>query len=204
MCVDTKNYAWERPATKSDCAIIASHFPGMDYEGLLNAMSKDEARPLTAHLVMLGAAIHAPMDEFGLQSVPFSVIETEKSTNTVQLPVMDQIVEWFENAAQGTEMWKNASDFCEARDGFRVHFGHNCDCHIVPVSAYADGTYSEAVRSFNRSRAHLFGRTTAVRRDTNSVEGLDITAAQLMLWHRIRQCIEALPAEATSEVRLAA
>jgi hypothetical protein len=34
MCVDTKGYDWERPAMPSDCAVLAEHFPNIDFNGL--------------------------------------------------------------------------------------------------------------------------------------------------------------------------
>ncbi len=204
MCVDTKNHDWERPARKSDCAILALHFSAVDFDGLLDAMSRDDARPLTADLALVGGALSLAPDEHGMRFLPFSGMEDNGSTNIVKLPVMDQIVEWFENSALGTDMWKNASDFLEEQSELRVHFAMNCGCKVVPVSAYADGKCTAWKRHFNRSRSHLFGRTTVVRRETNSLAGLDITKAQLMMWHRIRKCLEALPAATVAETQLAA
>jgi hypothetical protein len=203
MCVDTKGHDWERPATKTDCAIIGTHFPGVDFTGLLDAMSKDKAHPLTTDLVVVGAMMHTPPDEGGMRYVPFSGVDG-KTRNVVKLPVMNQIVEWFENSALGTDMWKNASDWCEKQNGTRVHFAMNCGCGLVAVSAYKNGKWTAWKERFNTGRAHLFGRTALVRRSTNSIEGLDITEAQLNMWDRIRKCLEALPAEATAERTLAA
>src|SRR5688572_17908099 len=119
MCVNTKNYHWERPALEADYEILGNYFPGIDFKGLLTAMSKDKARPLTSDLVLVGALIHSSTNEFGIRSVPFSCIE-ELTQNIVKLPVMDQIVEWFENSALGTDMWQNASDWMESHYGARV------------------------------------------------------------------------------------
>ncbi len=203
MCVDTKGYDWERPAAKSDCAILASHFPGVDFEGLLEAMSKDSAVPLTTDLALVGAMMNTAPDDLGMRPIPFSAIQNDGSRIVVKLPVMDQVVEWFENSALGTDMWNNASDWCEQQNGTRVHFAMNCSCGLVEVSAYENGQWTAWKERFNKSRAHLFGRTKVVRRDTNSISGLDITNAQLMMWYRIRACLEALPA-AASDMELAA
>lgn len=195
MCVDTKGYDWERPANKSDCAVFSRYFQDIDFEDLLDAMSQDGARPLTTDLALVGAMMHTPPDDRGMRYVPFTAIETNGSRNVVKLPVKDQIVEWFENSALGSDMWKNASDWCEKKMGARVHFAMNCGCGLVAVSAYKNGQWKAWKERFNASRAHLFGRTTVKIRDVDSIEGLDVTAAQLMMWKRIRMSLEALPAQ---------
>lgn len=195
MCVDAKGYDWERPAAETDCGVLADHFPGVDFSGLLQAMSKDGARPLTADLALVGAMMHTPPDDGGMRYVPFTGIEKQGSRNVVKLPVMDQISAWFENSALGSDMWKNASDFCERQMGARVHFAMNCGCGLVAVAAYKNGQWAAWKERFNASRAHLFGRTTVIRRDSDAIAGLDITEAQLAIWQRIRRCLEALPAE---------
>lgn len=204
MCVDTKGYAWERPATQADCAVMSAHFSGVDFNGLLDAMSQDGAKPLTTDLALVGAMMHTPADDRGMRYVPFTAVETNGSQNVVKLPVMDQITAWFENSALGTDMWKNASDFCEKQMGARVHFAMNCGCGLVAVTAYGDGLWTSWKERFNESRAHLFGRTRLLCRETNSIEGLDITEAQLNIWKRIRTCLEALPAEQKTGEKLAA
>lgn len=203
MCVDTKNNHWERPATGQDCAILAGHFPGIDFSGLLQAMSADGARPLTADLALIGAMMHTAPDDRGMRYVPFSGVEAG-TQNVVKLPVMEQIVDWFENSALGTDMWANASDWCEGVNGTRVHFAMNCGCGLVAVSAYRNGLWQSWKERFNASRAHLFGRTRVVRRSTDEIAGLDITAAQMDMWRRIRTALEALPAVAEGETRRAA
>lgn len=134
MCVNTKGYDWERPAAQSDCSALESYFPGVAFEGLLEAMSKDGARPLTTDLALVGAMMNTPADDLGMRYVPFSGIMQDGGRNVVKLPVMDQIVEWFENSALGTDMWKNASDWCEKQNGTRIHFVMNCGCGLVSVS----------------------------------------------------------------------
>lgn len=195
MCVDAKGHDWERPATAADCAVMADHFPDIDFHELLEAMSHDGAKPLTTDLALVGAMIHTPADDRGMRYVPFTCVEKSGSQNVVKLPVMDQIGEWFENSALGTDMWKNASDWCEGRTGARVHFAMNCGCGLVAVSAYQNGLWKSWKERFNASRAHLYGRTRVQRRDTDSTAGLDITDAQLLMWKRIRHCLESLPAE---------
>jgi hypothetical protein len=203
MCVDTKGYNWERPAVGTDCAIMAAHFSGIDFSGLLAAMSQDGAKPLTSDLALVGAMMHTPADDKGMRYVPFTGVVADTQT-VAKLPVMDQISEWLENSALGTDMWANASDWCEAQNGTRVHFAMNCGCGLVAVAGYQDGTWAGWKKRFNDSRAHLFGRTKVVVRDTNSIAGTDITAAQLMMWHRIRACLEALPAVAADDLAIAA
>jgi hypothetical protein len=195
MCVDTKGYAWERPAAKSDCAILASHFPGIDFEGLLEAMSKDSFVPMTTDMVLFAATAGLEPDEFGVRSLPLTAIPKDGSLAVVKLPVMDHIVEWFENSAMGYDMWQNVSDWSEKREETRVHFDCKCNQCIVPVETYDNGQWSQRKVQYNQSRAHLVGRAKIVRRETNSLEGLDMTPSQLMMWHRIRKCLEALPAE---------
>lgn len=204
MCVDTKELAWERLAIESDCAVMAEHFPGVDFNGLLDAMSEDGAKPLTTDLALVGAMMHTQPDARGMRYVPFTAVEQNGSRNAVKLPVMEQVSEWFENSALGTDMWKNASDFCEKQMGARVHFAMNCGCGLVAVSAYKDGKWAAWKRDFNESRAHMYGRTHIVRRDANDITGLDVTPAQLAIWQRIRACLAALPAEGTEDLKLAA
>lgn len=204
MCVDTKGHHWERPATRSDCGVLSHYFQDVDFDGLLDAMSQDGARPLTTDLALVGAMMHTPPDDRGMRYVPFTAVETNGSRNVVKLPVMDQIVEWFENTALGSDMWKNASDWCEKKMGARVHFAMNCGCGLVAVSAYKNGQWKAWKERFNASRAHLFGRTVLNVREADSVEGLDMTSAQLMMWQRIRMSLEALPAEETLAEKIAA
>ncbi len=205
MCVNTKGYNWERPATYGDCAVLAEHFPNTNFTGLLTAMSQDGAKPLTVDLALVGAMMHTEADDRGMRYVPFTAVETNGSQNVVKLPVMEQVTDWLENSALGTDMWNNASNWCENEMGTRVHFAMNCGCGLVAVSAYKNGLWQSWKERFNASRAHLFGRTSVVTRSTNSIEGLDITEAQLAMWQRIRQCLEALPAvSAQPELKMAA
>lgn len=202
MCVNTQGHEWERPATHGDCAVLATHFPAIDFTGLLAAMSQDGARPLTTDLALVGAMMHTQPDECGMRYVPFTAIERNGSRNVVKLPVMEQIADWFENSALGTDMWKNASDWCEREMGARVHFAMNCGCGLVAVSAYRNGLWKAWKERFNAARAHLYGRTQIVTRTTDSLDGLDVTPAQLAIWQRIRQCLEALPAASANSPTL--
>lgn len=203
MCVNTTSQNWERPAVNEDCAILARFFPGVDFEGLLQAMSTDGAKPLTSDLVLVGAVLNMPADDLGVKSVPFSALNLE-TREVVKLPIMDQIVEWFENTGLGTDMWHNASDWCEREKGVRVHFTMNCRCPAVPRAAIEDGRWTAWKRRDNARHADIFGRSRVVRRDTDSLENLDMTAAALMMWRRIRMCLEALPAVQETTVAKAA
>lgn len=202
MCVNTKGYDWERPAVASDCAVLAEHFPGIDFGGLLAAMSQEGARPLTSDLALVGAMMHTQPDDRGMRYVPFTAIETNGSQNVIKLPVMEQVSEWLENSALGTDMWNNASNWCEKEMGSRVHFAMNCGCGLVAVAAYRTGLWKSWKERFNASRAHLYGRTNVVVRTSNDLQGLDVTEAQLAIWQRIRQCLEALPAATTANQNL--
>ena len=203
MCVQTKGYHWERPATEADCKIMSEHFSGVDFSGLLAAMSQDGAKPLTTDLALVGAMMHTAPDDLGMRYVPFSAIETNNSQNVIKLPVMEQVLDWLENSALGTDMWQNASDWCEAQNGTRVHFAMNCGCGLVAVADEQNGTWTAWKKRFNDSRAHLFGRTNVVTAKTNDVTGLDMTEQQLAIWMRLRRCLEALPAESTAELKAA-
>jgi hypothetical protein len=193
MCVNTKNYAWERPARVEDCAIISEHFSNIDFQGLLTAMSQDNAYPLTSDLVLVGAMMHTPADDLGMRPVPFTCINL-KTREVVKLPVMEQIVDWFENTALGSDMWQHASDWTEKKNGTRVHFAMNCSCGLVETAAYHDGRWQAWKVRFNQSRSDLYGRTRIGDWPTNSIEGLDITPQQFEMWQRIRNCLEALSA----------
>lgn len=193
MCVNTQNLPWERPATTADCAVIASHFPGLDYAEILHAMQADGAQPLASDLTLLGAMWHTPADDFGMRYVPFCA-PVKNTSKVAKLPVMEQIVEWFENTALGTDMWQAASDWLEQHHGMRVHFAMNCGCGMVKTSGYADGTWTAWKQRFNATRSHLYGRTQVVTQTTNSLENLDMTAGQLMIWQRARNCLESLAA----------
>jgi hypothetical protein len=192
MCVQAKGYRWERPAVVEDCPVIESYFPGVDYQGLLTAMSQDKALPLTTDLVLFGAMFHTPTDDLGMRYVPFTAIEKGNSVCVVKLPVMETIVDWFENTALGTDMWNHASNWCEKGYGMRVHFAMNCGCGLVDTSNYKNGVWTAWKERFNTSRAHLYGRTTVTIRETDGLENIDITESQLQMWHRIRNCLEAL------------
>ena len=135
--------------------------------------------------------------------VPFVGIE-QQTRAAVKLPVMTQIVDWFENSALGSDMWAHASDWCESVDGGRFHFAMNCGCGKVSAEARQGGNWTLWKTEFNRSRAEIYGRTRIVNRDTNSIAGLDISPAQLTMWYRMRRCLEALPAVAVGVDRRAA
>ncbi len=203
MCVNTQNLKWERPAVEADCGILSKFFPNLDFKGLLKAMSKDNAKPLTSDLVLVAAMMNTPEDDLGMRYVPFSAVH-QKTREIVKLPVMDQIVDWYENSALGTDMWNNASDWCEKSTGSRVHFAMNCGCGLVATSSYKNGIWTAWKERFNASRADLFGRTRVVRSESDSIEGLDITKSQVEMWQRMKMALEALPAENVSENRFAA
>jgi hypothetical protein len=148
MCVDTMGYNWERPAISADLELIAKIFPGVDYQGLFNAMSADGARPLTTDLVLYGAMANTPADELGMRYVPFTTVNNLTGEIT-KLPVMEQISEWFENTALGTDMWMNASAWSKKSEN--VHFAMNCGCGLVNSAAYKDGRWSQWKLEFNSS-----------------------------------------------------
>ena len=193
MCVQTQHNDWERPAEVSDLPLIEKHFPDYALEEAFDRMSENGFQPLTSDLVLLAAMLATPADAGGMRYVPFSGLDTTTS-DMVKLPVMDQIEQWFENTALGSDMWKQASDWTEEVCDGRVHFAMNCGCGIVDVRAYGNGKWSQWLKDFNASRAQVVGRTSVVRYETNDVSRCDITSQQLLIWNRIRSCLESLPA----------
>ena len=57
MCVQAKGFAWERPAVAADIPILSARFASVDFDSMLTAMSVCGFVPLTADLVLLGAAL---------------------------------------------------------------------------------------------------------------------------------------------------
>lgn len=132
-----------------------------------------------------------PPDELGMCYVPFVGLN-QRTREMVKLPVMEQVVDWCENSALGTDRG-HASDWCEDWYGGRFHFAMNCGCGKVSSDAKKLGNWQLWKQRFNQSRADVFGRTRIVKQDSNSIEGLDITPSQLLMWYRIRQTLESLP-----------
>ena len=203
MCVDTKGYAWERPAMASDLSYFEKAFPGIDFRAFLEAMSRDCAKPLCVDMALIGAMLSTPPDDLGMCFVPFCGIEGMQRV-VVKLPVMTQIVDWCENSALGTDMWEHASEISEEQHRGRFHFAMQCGCGFVARTAVQSGAWQAWQQRFNRSRADIYGRSRIVRRETNSIEGLDITPAQLQTWRRMREVLCALPAVQIKESRAAA
>ena len=200
MCVQTTQSAWERPAIASDLPIIAKHFNVEGLPQIFKAMSKNGFRPLTTDIVLVAAMLSTRADTLGMQYVPFSGL-SKVTDAVVKLPVMDKIVEWFENTALGTDMWEAASDVIESIYGGRVHFAMNCGCGIVAQEATHDGRWQEWMQSFNKSRWNIYGKSRVIRQETNDLIICDITIPQLTMWRRIRAALEALPAVESTKQR---
>jgi len=193
MCVESHGENWERPARADDLPILNRFFKGIDFESLLSVMSRDNAKPLTTDLALIGAMIETNPDELGMRFVPFCALGSQKD-KVVKLPVMESIVGWFENSALGTDMWQHASDWAEERYSGRFHFAMNCGCGLVASEAKQNGNWSRWQQNFNASRSETYGETHVTKREEDSVEGLDISSAQLNMWSKIREALSALPA----------
>jgi hypothetical protein len=198
MCVDSKDFSWERPVTESDLKYFETEFPNVDFKKFMDAMSKDGGVPLTTDMALIGGMLNTQPDDLGMCYVPFTGFELG-TQNVVKLPVMDQMVEWFENTALGTDMWNHASDVSENLYGGRFHFAMNCGCGFVANNTKKIGNWSKWQVRFNNSRRNLFGRTKIIHRTSNDVRGLDITKEQLAIWERMRRVLEALPASSSYE-----
>lgn len=191
MCVETKNLAWERPATEMDIPILAKHFLGINFKGMLEAMQVDGCVPLTTDLVLFAGILSAERDDLGMRYVPFAGRDPRTPQTVVKLSIMDGIVEWMENTALGSYMWQAASRWAEKEYDCKVEFSMNCGCGSVCCESYENGAWPEWVRRFNESRRDMYGRTNVELRST--IEGTDITKEQLHMWHRMRTALEALP-----------
>ncbi|PIR83548.1 hypothetical protein COU18_02590 [Candidatus Kaiserbacteria bacterium CG10_big_fil_rev_8_21_14_0_10_51_14] len=196
MCVQTANKPWERPAAVQDFPILAKHFPGVDFQGMHSAMSVDGCVPLTTDLVLSAAILASEEDSLGMRFLPFVGLDSlSGSATVVTIPEMDNIVEWMENTALGGHMWRKGSEWAERNHGRRIEFSMNCGAGSVGLECYGNGNWQQWVTDFNASRRNVYGRTNTERRLT--IEGTDITSAQLMMWRRIRTALADLPAIAT-------
>lgn len=191
MCVETKNRAWERPAEETDIPILSKHFPFINFNGMLEAMSVDGCVPLTTDLVLFAGILSAERDDLGMRYIPFAGRDPRAPQMVVKLSVMDGIVDWMENTALGSYMWQAGSQWAEQEYGCKVEFSMNCGCGSVCCESYENGAWPEWVRRFNESRRLMYGRTNIERR--SSIEGTDITKDQLLMWVRMRNALEALP-----------
>jgi hypothetical protein len=169
--------------------VLQEFFPGIDFAGAAERMSIDGGVPLVTDMVLIGAMVKSQPDNLGMCYVPFSALD-KQTGQIVKLPVMKGTVEWFENTALGTDMWNHASDWCQTEHGGRFHFAMNCGCGMVADSAKACGNWSKWQQQFNGSRKHVYGRTHLSYRGENTIEGLDISGAQIEMWFHIAQCLE--------------
>lgn len=192
MCVQTKNLPWERPAEETDIPILENYFPGINFKGMLKAMSVDGCVPLTTDLVLFAGILSADMDELGMRSVPFAGANPLMPQTVIKLYIMEDIVEWMENTALGSYMWQKASQWATEQYGCKVEFSMNCSCGSVCCESYENGAWPEWVRRFNASRRLMYGRTNIVWQ--TRIEGTDITESQFQMWRRMRAALEALPA----------
>ncbi len=191
MCVETKNLAWERPAEETDIPIFTKHFPGIDFRGMLEAMSVDACVPLTSDLALFAGILSVERDDLGMRFVPFAGKSSESPQAVVKLSIMEGIVDWMENTALGSYMWQAGSQWAEKEHGCRVEFSMNCGCGSVCCESYENGDWISWVRRFNESRRHLYGRTNVIWQST--IEGTDITKDQFHTWKRMRTVLETLP-----------
>ena len=174
-----------------DIPVFERHFPGIDFREVLEAMSVDGCVPLTADIAIVGATLSMQADDLGIRFFPFTGVDLA-TTTCVQIPEMDNIVEWMENTALGSYMWQKASDWMERRHGCRLEFAMNCGCGVVGTEQYANGAWREWIRRFNTARSAVYGRTNIERRQT--IDGTTMTEAQRRMWTRVRAVLESLPA----------
>lgn len=191
MCVETKNQAWERPADEMDIPILEKHFPGINFKGMFEAMRVDGCVPLTVDLTLFAGILSVEKDDLGMRFVPFAGSSSKNPRAVVKLSVMEGIVDWMENTALGSYMWRAGSEWAEQEYGCRVEFSMNCGCGSVCCESYENGFWPQWVRRFNESRRHMYGRTSIVWQST--IEGTDITQDQFHTWKRMRTALEALP-----------
>lgn len=191
MCVQTKNLPWERPAEETDLPIFEKFFPGINFRGMLKAMSIDGCVPLTSDLALFAGILTVEQDDLGMRFIPFAGINTQDPRTVVKLNVMENIVEWMENTALGGYMWRAASEWAEKEYGCKVEFSMDCGCGSVCCEAYENGNWVQWVRCFNESRRHAYGRTNIIWQE--GIEGTDITVDQLYTWRRMKGVLEALP-----------
>ena len=190
MCVQTKNLAWERPAEESDIPFFEHYFPGINFSGMLQAMSIDGCVPLTTDLALFAGILSVKPDDLGVRFVPFAGIDPSEPQTIIKLTIMDHIVEWMENTALGGYMWQAASKWSEKEYGCKIEFSMNCGCVAVSCDSYTNGNWIEWVQRFNRSRKHTYGRTNIAWQDT--IDGTDITLDQYHIWCRMRGALESL------------
>ena len=191
MCVQTKNQSWERPAVESDLPIFEKHFPGIHFKDMFDAMSLDGCVPLTTDLALLAGVLTVDEDNLGIGFVPFSGKDLRTPQTVVKLDIMEDIVDWMENTALGSYMWRAASRWTERVYGYRIEFAMNCGCKKVRCDSFENGVLLQWVRRFNESRKSLYGRTNVITQ--TSIEGTDISFDQFRTWVRMRNVLEALP-----------
>lgn len=192
MCVETKNRSWERPAEKVDLPVFEKYFPGINFKEMYAAMSVDGCLPLTVDLALFAGILSVEKDELGMRFLPFAGINSTNPRTVIKLSIMEGIVDWMENTALGSYMWRAGSLWSLQEYGCRVEFAMNCGCGSVCSESYENGKWSQWVRRFNESRRHTYGRTNVVWQ--SSIEGTDITQNQFHVWRRIRALLTALPA----------
>ncbi len=192
MCITTKNQAWERPAEEADIPVFEKHFPNINFRGMFDAMRVDGCVPLTVDFVLFAGILSVEKDDLGMRFLPFSGSHSTDAQTVVKLSVMEGIVDWMENTALGSYMWRVASEWATEEYGCKVEFSMNCGCGAVCSESYKNGDWVRWVRRFNGSRCHMYGRTTLVWQST--IEGTDITQGQFHMWQRMRAALEDLPA----------
>lgn len=191
MCVETKNQAWERPAEDADIPILTKHLPGINFKGMLDAMRVDGCVPLTVDLALFAGILSVEKDDLGMGFVPFAGKDLRTPQTVVKLDIMDGIVDWMENTALGSYMWRAGSAWSEQEYGCKVEFAMNCSCGSVCCESYENGDWIQWVRRHNESRRSMYGRTNIIWQST--IAGTDITLDQFNIWRRMRAALEALP-----------
>lgn len=191
MCVQKRGLAFEGPTQKSDFAILSSAYPGIDFAGLNAAMSVHGFMPLAVDLAVIGAAMSITPDAWGVSFLPFAGVRSPDMA-MVKLADMDGIVEWAENSALGTDMWRAASDYLAEHHNVEIRFTMDCGCGVVQSRAVDNGSWYEWLRHFNSVRRDIFGRTNVIWLEDNSIARTDITPEQQQAWAKMRSVLLSL------------
>jgi hypothetical protein len=192
MCVKETGLPWERHASPEDCEVLSIIFPGIDFTGIYRAMNVHGFRPVPTDLVLLGGLFSSMPDDAGVRSVPFSGFDP-KRREIVKLHVMRGIVEWMENSALGTAMWRSVSEWTMRTRGTVIEFTMKCNCIEVPLRVFHGPEYGEWLECHHASRADtvgVFGRSGLPQR--SSIRGTDITPDQFAIWKKMRFALERL------------
>ncbi len=199
MCVNERGFAWERPARLSDIPLLSKHFPNVDLESAFRAMNVYGFRPLPTDLVLVGGLFLSTPDKDGVRAVPFSGYAPKMQT-IFKIPAMIGVVEWMENTALGTAMWRSVSEWTMKTRGTVIEFTMKCSCIEVPVEHLGNERYGRWLEEFHASRdgaKGVFGQSgLPIIKD---IAGTDMTHEQFTIWNKMRASLEMLTVAQTTK-----